>query len=87
MYIGEGDLSSVLLDVDGVMTMGNDHILESVNRVFGTDYKFEDITDFEYKFMTEEEREHVFEAWENDCLYDDLVLIISPGQVIGIGAR
>jgi 5'(3')-deoxyribonucleotidase len=59
----------VLLDVDGVMTHHNQEFLSDINELFGADYKVDDIVDFDYSFLKDDEREHIYYLW-NNCSYD-----------------
>ena len=54
----------VLLDLDGVMIDHNDQFLQEVNEMFGKDYVYDDIVNFDYSFMEVEERTIMFALWE-----------------------
>lgn len=61
----------ILLDVDGVLVESNQTNIQRVNEHFGTNYCFEDIETFEYDFMTEAQRQFIYdECWHDPSLYD-----------------
>lgn len=59
----------VLLDMDGVMVNHNQRHLDLLNEEFGTAYTYDQITDFEYSFLTSEQREFIFTCWKQQDLY------------------
>lgn len=64
---------TVVLDVDGVIVESNWTVIERLNSKFGTSYDFEQITTFEYDFLTDEQRQYVYdECWHDPCLYDNV---------------
>jgi 5'(3')-deoxyribonucleotidase len=64
-------LPIVLLDVDSVLVESNHWNLEQVNTRFGTNYQFEQIVDWNYRFMNPVHREFLYnECWQSGTLYD-----------------
>lgn len=74
---------TILLDCDGVLVESNSQNLRRLNKEFGTDYRFEEITSFRYDFLTDEEREFIYEeCWHDPHLYDDAEVTEAQEQAI-----
>jgi 5'-nucleotidase len=68
------DRPTVLIDVDSVMVEHSAEYLRGLNHAFGTNYNFEDITDFDYTFLQPAERDYIFKCWQSSHIYDKDVL-------------
>ena len=61
----------VFLDVDGVIVDHNHEFLEELNRIAGSSYRYEDLTDFWYHNCFPEEHADIIDAmWHRPDLYD-----------------
>lgn len=61
----------ILLDMDGVLVdVSSEEMLPALNKEFGTDYKPEDLVDFDYyKYMDEEHADFMVEQWHDPERY------------------
>lgn len=65
----------VALDVDSVLVECNRRNIARLNKHFGTDFEYEEIDDFEYSFLTDEQRDFIYEVcWNDPTQYDEIDL-------------
>ncbi len=86
---------TIAVDIDGVVFNPQEDLLASANAAFNTDYKLEDVVDFDYRNFPLRVRNHFMYCWDSmdyytltpvEGFYDGLSILQSLGRVIAVSA-